>query len=328
MRALYGYNAELFIGHSAAEQAAMLRSWGVTAIFGGYEDIALVAALHAEGLKVYAEFNCFAHKTYWEQVPDSRPITAGGTPLEPEGWYHGTNPANPALRQHRHDALADLLRSYPVDGVWLDFIRWPCHWESLQPNRPQTSFDAPTITQFCRDMGITVPDTNPAHVILSEHKSAWTDWKCQQITTWVATARELVQRLRPSTTLGLFGVPWQATDFDDAIRSIIGQNFAALAAHIDVFSPMTYHLMCSRPATWITDVARTLQTQTGKPVCPIIQSVDEPAPLPSDDYGAALAATAEADGVIVFTLKGVIENDAKMARTINYFNALENATSH
>ncbi len=321
MRALYGYDAQLapFVGQSATEQADLLRSWGVTAIFGGYEDAALVDALHVVGSKIYAEFNCFARPAYWEQFPDSRPTTAAGTPLEPEDWYHGANPTHAGLRQHRLDALADLLRTYPVDGVWLDFIRWPCHWESNQPNLPQTSFDAATVDQFCRDTGITLPDTNPALAILTQHRAAWAEWKCAQVLSWVAAARALVDEIRPNATLGLFGIPWRAGDFGGAIHGIIGQDFAALATHIDIFSPMTYHLMCGRPATWIGDIAHEFQRQTGKPVCPIIQSVDSPTSLSVADYGAALNIAAQADGVIVFTLKGVVENDAKLARTIAAF---------
>ena len=321
MRALYGYDPQLapFARKSATEQAALLHSWGVTAIFGGYEDTALVDALHTVGIKIYAEFNCFARPAYWEQFPDCRPITADGMPLEPEDWYHGANPAHPALRQQRLNALTDLLRDYPVDGVWLDFIRWPCHWESKQPNLPQTSFDSATIAQFSADTGIALHGDNPAQSILSQHMDAWTEWKCAQVTSWVAMAREVVDTIRPSATLGLFGIPWQDADFGGAIHAIIGQDFAALAAYVGVFSPMTYHLMCHCPASWVADVAHDVQAKTGKPICPIIQSVDEPAPLTIDDYGAALEAAAQADGIIVFTLKGVVENDAKLARTIAAF---------
>ena len=102
-KALYGFSADLppFAGKSAVEQIAWLRSVGCTAIFGGYESPAFVAAAHAAGMSIYAEFGCFVGRQWWQQMPESRPITAAGAPLEPEGWYCGVNPAIPGVRQER-----------------------------------------------------------------------------------------------------------------------------------------------------------------------------------------------------------------------------------
>ena len=76
----------------------MLQSWGNTAIFGGYENPDFVAAAQTAGLKVYAEFGCFVHKRWWDKVPESRPVTDEGIPLEPEEWYYGVNPSIPIVR--------------------------------------------------------------------------------------------------------------------------------------------------------------------------------------------------------------------------------------
>ena len=162
-KALYGFSSDLppFAGKGAAEQIAWLRGVGCTAIFGGYEDPDFVAAAHAAGMSVYAEFGCFVGRQWWEQMPESRPITADGAPLEPEGWYCGVNPAIPDVRQERLAALESLLIEHELDGVWLDFIRWPCHWEVPEPTLPRTSFDPFTLAAFCRDTGINMPCGRP-----------------------------------------------------------------------------------------------------------------------------------------------------------------------
>jgi hypothetical protein len=321
-KALYGFSSDLspFAGKPPAEQVARLRNMGCTAIFGGYEDPDFVAAAHAAGLSIYAEFGCFVGRQWWDQMPESRPITAGGTPLEPGGWYCGVNPTIPDVRQERLAALEKLLGEHDLDGVWLDFIRWPCHWEVPEPTLPRTSFDPFTLAAFCRDTGVNLPMTDPTAVVrllLSTHDAEWTAWRCAQITSWVVDARAVLRRVRPQALLGLFGVPWRLSDRSGAILSIIGQDYRALGEHVDVFSPMVYHRMCGYPVEWIGDVAAEVRALSGRPVWPIIQSVDEPSALSAEEYGRALDIVLRhpaADGVLVFTLKGALD-EAKLAVT-------------
>jgi hypothetical protein len=322
MKALYGFSPDLppFAYKTPQAQAALLHSWGATAIFGGYENLAFVDAVHAQGMQIYAEFPCFVGKEWWEKLPESRPITADGRPLAPIDWYHGVNPATPAVRQQRLTDLSMLLRTYPIDGVWLDFIRWPCRWEKPSPLLQQSSFDPATLAHFSADIGVNLEGQNvtpAANTILSHYANEWSAWKCEQITTWVAEARQVVDALRPGLPLGLFGIPWRQADFAGAIRTIIGQDYAALAPYIDIFSPMTYHQMCGQPVNWIANVVQAISQLTKRPVCPIIQSVDHPTLLSTEEYRTGLTTAQSAPGsagVIIFTLAGVLEND-KLAVT-------------
>jgi hypothetical protein len=328
-RSLYGFSADLppFVDRTAEEQVAVLQSWGNTALFGGYRDPVFVDAVHRAGMRVYAEYGCFVGERWWKDVPESRPVTDEGKPLEADGWYYGVNPSVPRVRQER---LEGLLTSYDIDGVWLDFIRWPCHWEVPQPYLPRTSFDAGTVGRFARDTGIDVAGDVDARIDLSgddpvhaastvsgQHADAWADWRCEQITSWVAAAKALIRRVRPGVILGLFGVPWRTSDHGGAIRTIIGQDYRALGARgVDVFSPMVYHRMCGHAPDWIGEVVQEIRDTSGKPVWPIIQSVDEPGPLPADEYARALEialAHPASDGVLVFTMKGALAEDKLQA---------------
>jgi hypothetical protein len=321
-RSLYGFSSQLepFAGKTPAEQVALLQSWGTTAVFGGHHDPAFVDAVHAAGLRIFAEFGCFVGQRWWDDLPESRPITATGESLEPDGWYCGVNPTLPIVRQDRLRTLEKLLTEVAVDGVWLDFIRWPCHWEVHHPYLPRTSFDPGTLSRFCTDTGIRVQTGDAAlaaQTLLAQHAPVWTAWRCEQITSWVAEARVLLQRIRSDALLGLFGVPWRLTDYDGAILNVIGQDYGALGQHVDVFSPMVYHSMCGRPVEWIGNVTAEIHALSGKPVWPIIQSVDEPTPLSAHEYGCAIDAALgcpDSDGVLVFTLKGALD-DQKLAVT-------------
>lgn len=339
-RSLYGFSPDLepFVGKSPAEQVALFQSWGNTVVFGGYQDPAFVEAAHAAGMKVYAELGCFVGKEWWERVPSSRPtavevkslvepVGISVSPLQPEGWYYGVNPAVPQVRQERLMALEKVLTDYELDGVWLDFIRWPCHWEVPRPYLPRTSFDAFTLGRFAQDTGIDVPVDDPvtaSQKLLKQHDVEWTAWRCAQVTAWVAQARQVLKRVRPGAILGLFGVPWRLADYGGAILNVIGQDYRALGQSVDVFSPMVYHKMCGFSADWIAQVTQEVHSLTGKPVWPIIQSVDEPMPLSAAEYDRALRVALDcpaSDGVLVFTLKGAL-NEAKLQATKARFGQL------
>jgi len=315
VKSLYGFSPKLdpFVGKSTATQIDLLRSWGNTAVFGGYQDPAFVDAAHRAGMPVYAEFGCFVGQRWWQEVPASRPFTEDGQPLENDESYYGVNPGVPEVRQAQLRALEALLVDHQLDGVWLVFIRWPCHWEVHDPTLPRTSFNPGTLARFSQDTGLdTLMDDAASAVreLLGQYEVEWTAWRCQQITSWVAEARAVIDRVRPGALLGLFGVPWRLADRDGAILKIVGQDYRALGPHIDVFSPMVYHRMCGYETGWIAEVTNEVHALTGKPVWPIVQSVDMPTPLPAEEYGQALEVALQcpaSEGVLVFHMQGALE---------------------
>ena len=322
VKALYGFSPKLdpFVGKSDVEQIDLLRSWGNTAIFGGYQDPAFVDAAHRAGMPVYAEFGCFAGQRWWQEMPASQPITEDGHPLKNDGWYFGVNPSVPEVRQAQLQALEALLVGHQIDGVWLDFIRWPCHWEVHDPTLPRTSFDPGTLVRFSQDTGIRILVEAPASAsreLLGRYEAEWTAWRCQQITSWVAEARAVIDRVRPGALLGMFGVPWRLADRDGAILKTIGQDYRALGQYIDVFSPMVYHRMCGYGTDWIAEVTSEVHALGGKPVWPIVQSVDQPTPLPAKEYSRTLDVALQcpaSEGVLVFHMKSALV-PAKLAVT-------------
>ncbi len=186
-----------------------------------------VAAAHAAGMSVYAEFGCFVGRQWWQQMPESRPITAAGAPLEPEGWYCGVNPAIPGVRQERLAALETCSSSMSWMASGSTSSVGPATGKC--PNRlcRRTSFD-PALAAFV-DTGINSLRPTPPRrrsLLLSTHEAEWTAWRCAQITSWVADARAVLRRVRPQALLGLFGVPWRLSDRGGAILSIIGQEYS------------------------------------------------------------------------------------------------------
>ncbi len=313
IKAIYGFSPEhpAFAGKQPEVIAQTLADWGVTAIFGGYEDPILVAALHERGIKVFAEVSLFVGLRYWARYPHSHPITGTGEPMAAEGWYCGVNPITPEIHQHSLAKIRRLVQRYNVDGVWLDFCRWPCRWERPKPKLIQTSFDPITLAAFQRDQGISIPpalETIPeqARWILEHHYEDWTAWKCGQITAFVKQVRTIIDQAPQKVLLGLFSVPWRLSDFEGAIRHIIGQDYQALAPLVDVISPMVYHNLCGRDIPWIAEITAWVAKETRRPVWPIVQVMDDPEPLTTPELRQILQTALTAPGshgVIVFNLK-------------------------
>ena len=310
-RSIYGFSKSLppFKGKSSEECVEILKSWGSNVIYGGHEDPDFVKAAHQAGMKVFAEIGIFVGERNWERYPESRPITSSGSAILKDKWYAGVTPTIDAVRAERLKAIRDLMKNHDLDGVWLDFIRWPCHWEVHCPRIEQTSFDPITVSKFQSSTGIRIPPalSKPEEIadwILSNHADDWTSFKCDQITTFVEDARNVIKEFGEDKILGLFGVPWR-DDYDGAITRIIGQDYEALSRFVDVFSPMLYHRMCDRSVAWIGEVTADLSGRTGRPIWPVIQAVNEPDSLSDAEFNTALKTAVEArgsTGVIVFSL--------------------------
>jgi hypothetical protein len=326
IKALYGFSRKdrAFHGKVPEQIAQTLEQWGITAVFGGYRDSSMVAALHSREIRVFAEVPLFAGKKHWKRYPRSRPILSTGKPMAPDGWYYGVNPVIPEIRQHGLEMTRRLVERYPLDGVWLDFIRWPCRWDKPNPRLPQTSFDSFTVESFQRATGIHIPlelraIPDRARWIVRHHGEDWADWKCKQIVEFVREARGIVDRAPRRALLGLFGVPWRRADFDGAIRHIVGQDYRALSAHVDVFSPMAYHKLCGRDIPWIAQVTEWVGQETRKPVWPIVQAVDEPEPLTPQEFRRVLKtalAASGSEGVIIFKLRALSPEKMRVVKEV------------
>jgi len=297
---LYGFDPSL-IEERSLSPSEFLVGHGFSSVFVK-DDKKLIEDLRRAGISVYLEVPLFVGDRLWKKFPRSRPITEEGVPLQMLEWYAGVNPAIPEVRNFCLDRIRKAAR-LPVDGVWLDFIRWPCRWESPSPRLIQTSFDDLTIELFSKETGIEIPYITPrerALFIIKNHLKEWTDWKCRQITSFVSEARDILGKKK----LGVFLVPWRFKDYNGASRSIIGQDVEELREYVDVFSPMVYHAMCGRPVEWISEIASWVWNKTGKEVLPMIQVAEIPRPLSEREIELAIEAAISAkgsSGVIIFS---------------------------
>ena len=151
---------------------AALRDYGVNALLTESDsyDEAAISAAHEVGFRFYAGIACFSdHATNFRKVverPDLWPVLETGERRPQMEWYVGITPTDRGHQREILSTIRSVAATYPIDGLFLDFVRWPLHWEiELRPNHPRppdSSFDTGTLAIFEHSTGVRLPpDTVP-----------------------------------------------------------------------------------------------------------------------------------------------------------------------
>lgn len=287
-----------------------LRKHGVTSIVtesDTYDDD-VIAQAQEQGLRFWAGMACFLDPGAGDGAP---PVLATGAEKPQMEWYRGRVPSDAAHIQRRIDTAARIVDDHLVDGLLLDFIRWPLHWElELRPGWPpplDSSFDPGTLADFERHTGMTLPShaaADAATWIHTQAPEAWLDYKAAVVADVVARLRDRITGVRDrSFPLAMTTVPMAA--------EWVGQRYGQLEPHIDAFLPMLYHSILRRSPRWVGAEVAEVRALTTRPVVPILQ-IDADGSAQGADWGAPVtrdeqqriiheAFGAGADGLAIFT---------------------------
>ena len=313
------------------ELLAALRDYGVNSLLTETDryDEAAIDAAHEAGLRSYAGIACFSdHATSFHKIrerPELWPVLETGERRPQMEWYVGITPTDRRKQREVLSTIQSVAAAYPIDGLFLDFVRWPLHWEiELRPSHPRpldSSFDPGTLSTFEEATGVELPpDTVPAEVradwILKRHPREWVDFKCGVITKFVGEARAILKGTRQEAALGLFVVP----EVDGRTEGLTGQRLRDLAPLADFVAPMLYHNILLRPSRWIGEVLAAVVPVAGDKTLPVLQvdSNRDPAlvadwgpPMSSEDWRATLAEVAgrkDLAGLAVFPGDSLMRN--------------------
>jgi hypothetical protein len=167
----------------------------------------------------------------------------GGCPLEPA--------AKTELKKH----LKNALRWKPKE-IWLDHFRFDGCWEAVdigQDKREYTYKSAHKACRWCKGVR-----------------------RSEEIAKLARWAKSIVSE---QTLVGYFAVPFMLGEHLK-LASELGQNHGLLGKIFDLSSPMLYHRMIQKPASYVSEYAGYLYGITKKLVLPIIQIKDMPDDLP------------------------------------------------
>jgi uncharacterized lipoprotein YddW (UPF0748 family) len=180
----------------------------------------IIARAHAAGIEVHAWINVFLVWSAGQppasplHVVNSHPdwiaMRADGQSLVEmlpedfeeqhlEGMYLA--PGNPEVRRYIRDIVREIVTKYNVDGIHLDYIRYP---------EPTVGFDPASRTAFDREFGvdpieIEAPDSTFLAVFgadkIPDLRARWIQWKKDQITNLVRDLKNDLVQMGRSTKL-------------------------------------------------------------------------------------------------------------------------------
>lgn len=297
-----------------SEKIRLLVDLGANTLFIGHKNIDHKLALETKncGLKLNVEIGLFAGSDLWKKYPESIPIDKDGNKASIVDWYAGVCPNNPRVKKEKLHEIKNIIKTIPIDGLWLDFIRYPCHWEDVR-NKIITEYCFCPVcrSKYAKDVGADLK-TN-----------LWYEWKCTQIFKFAKQARDIIKNNNKNISLGLFSVPWKRNEYGKAIKRVVGQDFEKLAEVVDVFSPMTYHHMCGRPVEWIRETVCYFDKITRKQILPLVQTENKPTHISVRDFKRSLtsAKKSPSSGVVVFFLENLLKDKEKTSALKKFFHS-------
>ena len=298
---------------------------GVNAVFIHDKSIneAIMKRARMEGLKVFAEFPTLNGKNYVEQHPEAWAIDKSGNKVQQATWFMGVCPTEPEFREYRKNELRKLLRTFDLDGIWMDYLHWHAQFEDPQPILPETCFCDHCLTNFQIATNVQIPAGNvstKSEWILRHHDSAWRNWRCSIIAGWVRDFKKIVKEERPAALLGVYHCPWYDDDFEGARRRLLGLDYDTLREIVDVFSPMVYHGRMGKSPDWVKEniewFSGRLKIQPGgfPKVWPIVQAHNDPHIISAEEFEKVLqyGGSGGSTGVMMFTSNSVAEDPGKI----------------
>ncbi len=187
-----------------------------------------IRACRKYGIEVHAWLVCWTLENSREEFTKPLRKTDRLQRMAGGGEKLWMNPAHPANTKHHLDLIAEILARYDVDGIHLDYIRYP---------DSSSCFSGYTRQRFEHDSDRAVADW-PADV---RHGGArhgeFTRWRAGIITAFVRQTRALVREKKPEAKLS--AAVWGG--YPEIVTSI-GQDWGAWMKEglLDFVTPMNY----------------------------------------------------------------------------------------
>lgn len=153
-----------------------------------------------------------------------------------EGLY--TSPVHPAAQDHTAAVIAEIAAKYPIDGIHLDYVRFPNEAFDYSPAAIEQFKSAilPDLTEKERKEAAIREPLDPA-AYPNLFPGRWNDFRRERLTTLVIKIRTAVKTARPSVIVSAAVVPDAQTAFDSRLQDWRGWIEQSL---LDVICPMAY----------------------------------------------------------------------------------------
>ena len=141
------------------------------------------------------------------------------------------DPANPEVRGYLQSLIAEIAENYDVDGIHLDYIRYPFQ----SPTGKVTyGYGKAAREQFYQQTGYDPAKLNPYHPLWSK----WIEFRTEQVDTFVREVSQQLKEINRDLTLSTAVFPMPERDRLSKIQQ--GWETWVRKEWIDMLVPMTY----------------------------------------------------------------------------------------
>ncbi|MCD4848439.1 MAG: family 10 glycosylhydrolase [Candidatus Aegiribacteria sp.] len=219
------------------------------------------------------------------------------TECEENGLVGATlSPAVPEVREFIADIAVEIATEYNVDGIHLDYIRYP---------NPSFGFESSSVEAFYFTTGRDPLDLFRRNSGSEELSELWSQWKINQVTITVETVRSALRSESPET---LLSCAVMADPFEAASHYSCDWRYWLSAGLVDFVCTMVYTTNASK--------ARELAI-LGTGICPsrVVHGIGiYNQSIPSALIGAQEALERGCSGICVFSLNSLSSDSTWMLR--------------
>ncbi len=165
--------------------------------------------------------------------------------------------------------LASQPDKYPIDGIHLDYIRYPHVVYCFCPNHQAKAKELGINLDNVRKFVLANNDDKEAYVKAFKagdpDVTKWVKMREAEIEEIVKNVKAEVKAANPKLQLSAAFMPEGGEANDLFGRCNYAQNYDILGPYMDFICPMTYHREFKKPATWPAEVAVRTIKRTGVP---------------------------------------------------------------
>jgi uncharacterized lipoprotein YddW (UPF0748 family) len=176
-----------------------------------------------------------------------------------EGLY--TSPLHPSAQDHTAAVVGEIAAKYAVDGIHLDYIRFPNDDFDYSPAAMEQFKQAvlPTLNEAERREALAREALDPA-AYPNLFPARWDDFRRSRLTSLVVKIRTAVKTARPTVVFSAAVLPDAQEAFDHRLQDWRGWIDQSL---LDVVCPMAY---TADPAIFQKQVAAARASAAARPV--------------------------------------------------------------
>lgn len=176
-----------------------------------------------------------------------------------EGLY--TSPLHPAAQDHTAAVIGEIAARYAVDGVHLDYVRFPNETFDYSPSALEQFKNAvlPSLTERERRDAASREALDPA-AYPNLYPERWSEFRRSRLTTLVTKIRTAVRAARPEALVSAAVIPDAQAAFDSRLQDWRGWLDQSL---LDVLCPMAY---TAEPEVFHKQIAAARQHAGARPV--------------------------------------------------------------